>query len=347
MARRTRKSALMRAFSRNLRAMTRTTLRAGAKVIQQGLKAQTTTAPRPRPRRPAQRSPDWISGVAVGLSGVRRYRLFKPTGMKRGDRLPLLVMLHGCGQDADELAASSRMNRLAEQARFFVLYPEQDRMANMQGCWNWYATRSGKAQAEAGMIMAAIDTVCRSQPIDAARIAVAGLSAGAGMAALLVVLHAARFRAVVMHSGVAPGAADSPIGAVRAMRGRSAASTPIPRPAGGPPLPPLLVIQGSRDHVVASANGRDAAQRWADQADAKAGVPRQRQRGKRHAATLTDYRCRGRLASTLCEIEKLGHAWSGGAAGRAYSDPEGPDASRMIWTFVSKQFAAAQPQPRP
>jgi len=60
----------------------------------------------------------------------------------------------------------------------------------------------------------------------------------------------------------------------------------------------------------------------------------------RYAATITDYRTRGRLVATSCEINGLGHAWSGGAAGRAYSDPKGPNASRMIWTFVAKQFAS-------
>jgi len=63
------------------------------------------------------------------------------------------------------------------------------------------------------------------------------------------------------------------------------------------------------------------------------------QRGARYAATITDYRARGRLVVTLCEVNRLGHAWSGGAAGRSYSDPKGPDASRMIWAFVAKQFA--------
>jgi hypothetical protein len=30
-----------------------------------------------------------------------------------------------------------------------VLYPEQDRLSNLQNCWNWYDTRSGRAQREA------------------------------------------------------------------------------------------------------------------------------------------------------------------------------------------------------
>jgi len=55
--------------------------------------------------------------------------------------------------------------------------------SNAQGCWNWYDTRSGRAQGEVGAIDAAIDQVCLLQPVDPDRIALAGFSAGAGMAA--------------------------------------------------------------------------------------------------------------------------------------------------------------------
>ena len=53
---------------------------------------------------------------------------------------------------------------------------------------------------------------------------------------------------------------------------------------------------------------------------------------------VTDYRATRRLVATLCEIIGLGHAWSGGAGSQPYSDPKGPDASRMIWSFMAKQF---------
>ena len=95
-------------------------------------------------------------------------------------------MLHGCGQDAGSFAVATRMNRIAARERFLVLYPEQDRMANAQGCWNWFDTRSGRAYGEAQLIMGAVEQVCLLYPVDRERIAIAGLSAGASMAALLV-----------------------------------------------------------------------------------------------------------------------------------------------------------------
>jgi poly(3-hydroxybutyrate) depolymerase len=41
---------------------------------------------------------------------------------------------------------------------------------------------------------------------------------------------------------------------------------------------------------------------------------------------------------TLCEIAGLGHAWSGGLGSQPYSDPAGPDATRMIWAFAQRAF---------
>jgi hypothetical protein len=137
-----------------------------------------------------------------------------------------------------------------------------------------------------------------------------------------------------MHSGVAPGAAQSAATALRAMQGRGK----LHALANHAALPPLLVIQGNADHIVAPRNGRAVAQWWADAAQAQAGAVRVVQRGQRHAARLTEFRDGTRIAVTLCEIEGLAHAWSGGAAGQPYSDPNGPDATRMIWAFAVRAF---------
>jgi poly(3-hydroxybutyrate) depolymerase len=56
--------------------------------------------------------------------------------------------------------------------------------------------------------------------------------------------------------------------------------------------------------------------------------------------SVTDFKHRGTLAASLVQVAKLGHAWSGGAAGQPFSDARGPDASRMVWAFAVRQFRA-------
>lgn len=340
MARRSSKTALARSVRKMLSTLTRSAVRVGASAIKETLRAAPPVA---RVRRAEQakakvRATGWTTGIALGAAGPRRYGLYKPPGVRRNEALPLLVMLHGCAQDAEALAASSGMNRIAARERFFVLYPEQDRLSHVQGCWNWFDTRHGRAQAEARTIESAIDHICRTQAVDGERIALAGISAGAGMAVLLATLHPQRYRAVAMHSGIAPGVAHSSATALKAMFGQGASPAPLPPVPAGVELPPLLVIHGAADHVVAPANGREAADRWAERVGAMPGKPRTVQRGERYAATITDYKQGGRRIATHCAIERLGHAWSGGAAGQPFSDPAGPDASRMIWTFIAKEF---------
>ena len=340
MARRKKAGLWAGVFARGMEAITRTTLRAGQRAVAEAVK------PAIEKRRPPAGAGQWISGVAMGAAGMRRFRLYRPPGIMFGERLPLMVMLHGCGQDAKSFATSTRMNRVAARERFLVLYPEQDRVSNPQGCWNWFDTSSGRAYGEAGLIMKAIDQVCLMYAVDRERIAVAGLSAGASMAALLVTRHPERFAAVVMHSGIPPGTAHSTLSALGAMHGhRSTRPLPVTPVAMAASWPPLMVIHGSLDKVVAASNGLAAAQAWAVAAGANAGQGRRVQRGNRYPTHVTDFKRRGKTVATLVEVERLGHAWSGGAAQQAYSDGKGPDASRMTWAFAARQFARTGVKP--
>lgn len=334
-------SALTGAAQPSLKALAKATLRSGTRIA--GEVARAAAKRLKPPRGPG----DWLAGVAIGPGGARRYHLYRPPDLQSGVRLPLLVMLHGCGQTGRDFALSTRMNLLAARERFLVLYPEQDRLANPQGCWNWYDRRFGKADAEAATLMAAVDQVCMFYPADRDRIAVAGLSAGASMAALLATRYPLRFKAVAMHSGVAPGAAKSPATALGAMRGRrappmlaTAAGKALGAAAAFTTLPPLLLLHGDADIVVSASNAGTTATVWAMATAAMPGEPRKLKRGKRHAMRVTAYKHQGRTLVSLCEVEGLGHAWSGGAPRLPFSDAAGPSATRLVWAFVSKQFAA-------
>ncbi|MDM0035896.1 PHB depolymerase family esterase [Variovorax sp. J22P271] len=334
MARRSKSGGWLGVVARGMEAITRGTLRAGTRAVDR------TVKPVLEKRRAPAGAGQWIPGLAMGATGMRRFRLYRPPEVGFGERLPLMVMLHGCGQDAKTFATSTRMNLIAGRERFMVLYPEQDRVSNPQGCWNWFDTSSGRAYGEVALIMKTIDQVCLMYAVDRTRIAVAGLSAGASMAALLVARHPDRFGAVVMHSGIPPGTAHSTLSALGAMHGHRStkplAASPLAPVAG---WPPLMVIHGARDSVVAASNGLAAVRAWADAMGATSSKKRTVRRGQRYPATVTDFKRRGSTVATLVEVDRLGHAWSGGAASQPYSDGAGPDASRMAWSFAARQFA--------
>ncbi len=335
MSKRKRFSSRRQSLTSSLMSLTRRVMKASTRRMSSAL------TPTLRKNVPPVGDGSWTRGVAVGTQGVRRFRLYRPPHVRPQENMPLLVMLHGCGQDANAFATSTRMNRVALREGFVVLYPEQDRLANAHGCWNWFDTASGRAQGEAALIMNAIDQVCLLHPVDRGRVAIAGLSAGASMAALLATLHPERFQAVVMHSGVPPGTAHSTMSALGAMRGQRI-TKPLATPMAAPLAlwPPMLVIHGQADAVVAPRNGRACAQVWADALGAEPETARSVQRGKRYVMSLTDFKRHGRIVVSLAEVDQLAHAWSGGAPKHPFSDPKGPDASRMVWTFAARQFRA-------
>ena len=72
---------------------------------------------------------EFTGGTHTQAAQSLRYKLFVPQG--HGLRpLPLVVMLHGCTQDADDFAAGTGMNERARERAFFVLYPQQASHAN-------------------------------------------------------------------------------------------------------------------------------------------------------------------------------------------------------------------------
>ena len=92
-----------------------------------------------------------VTGRYRGALGERAWRLYIPAGYNRARPPMLLVLLHGCTQNADDLARGSQMDRVADERGFLVLYPEQSVQANPRTCWNWFdAAHQSRDAGETG-----------------------------------------------------------------------------------------------------------------------------------------------------------------------------------------------------
>ena len=270
----------------------------------------------------------FIESKFSNAAGSRTYKLFIPS-RSRGQQLPLVVMLHGCTQSPDDFAAGTRMNFLAEEQNFFVVYPEQPSAANPAKCWNWF--RSGdqrRGGGEPSLIAGITRQIMRDHAIDPKRVYVAGLSAGGAAAAIMGATYADLYASVGIHSGLACGAASDLPSALVAMRQGNGFGAI----GDGPPIP-TIVFHGDRDTTVHPDNGDRILEQCAKATSPTMKVLRGRiPHGHAYTRTiLTDES--GSAISEHWDIHGAGHAWSGGSPAGSYTDPQGPDATREMLRF--------------
>ena len=266
-----------------------------------------------------------------------RYRLFVPPPVNANPR-PVIVMLHGCEQDAADFALGTGMNTVARRRGAIVVYPEQLRKTNRMGCWNWFAPRNQQRGAgEAAMIAALALQVTTLHNGDRSRIYVAGLSAGGAMAALAGALYPDVFAAVGVHSGLAAHAASDLASAVRAMRRGTA-------PVHAQTAIPTIVFHGSADTTVHPENSDVIAQ---GQLTAWAGASTPlRLASKVNATGLPRGTCTTWVDGTgtprleTWQVKYGKHAWSGGKAAGTFTEPDGPNASLAMMRFFARQRLA-------
>ena len=269
------------------------------------------------------------------------YFLYLPEAVPSQSR-PLIVMLHGCEQDATAFAQGTRMNQLAERAGVAVLYPQQSITTHPQRCWKWYDSATQHGAGDARLISAMVEMVAARHAIDPARVYVCGISAGAAMAQIVALRHPNLFAAVGLHSGPVFGAARGAIGALGVMRhgagvrGDVAMAELLAADPHFPPLPAIL-IQGEDDPVVRPVNQTQLAHQFMllnRVSPAALTTTLQRAPTRRtHGYEVRDVRSGRAPLLRVVRIAGLAHAWSGGDARLPFNDGLGPDASKMLLAF--------------
>lgn len=196
-------------------------------------------------------------------------RIHVPEGIK--GPAPLVVVLHGCSQNAAVYDQGSGWSALADRHGFILLFPEQSRANNPLLCFNWFSSNdSQRGMGEAASIANMIAAMKKMHDIDPDRVFVTGLSAGGAMAAVMLATYPELFAAGAIIAGVSYGCASGVAEAFDCMGGRTRSSA---RELGAKvrrasphkgPWPRIQIWQGSADTTVVPGNADALALQWTD-----------------------------------------------------------------------------------
>jgi poly(hydroxyalkanoate) depolymerase family esterase len=185
---------------------------------------------------------------------------------------PLVVLLHGCGQDGTQFAADSGWIEMADRLHVPLILPQQEEANNAGRCFQWFhPSDTERDQGEAGSIAAMTRAAINRFGSDPDRVFVVGLSAGGAMAVAMLAAYPDLFAAGASVAGLPVGAARSGMQALLRMASAGPSQSPeawaeharaLAPPGFAGPWPRLSIWQGQADTTVAPENAVLLATQW-------------------------------------------------------------------------------------
>jgi poly(hydroxyalkanoate) depolymerase family esterase len=344
----------MRQYSRSIelmRAKTRLITVAAGGVALAALVAVLLTGATSSPGDPSDQS-----GRVTIHGDVYPYTVYVPPSRSSGSLVPLVVLLHGCAETPEQIAAASGFDAVAAHERFVVLYPDVDPTDAAQGgCWRgiWAPAADGRGRGDAAAIAAMTGAVIKRWRIDRTRVFAIGISAGAFEASILGASYPNLYAAIGIHSGAAymAGARGCPVPLGPTSDAGALARAALAAMGARARVMPVIVFHGDADGRIPYSCGQQAVSQWLRTED----LVLEHERGaslptapttvahgvvpRGHAYTVRSYADRaGCVVVQFWTVHSMGHFWSGGSSNPAwarYSDPRGPSATAAAWAFFS------------
>ncbi len=185
---------------------------------------------------------------------------------------PLVVSLHGCSQTASAYS-SNGWTDLADEWKFYLLFPEQQSSNNFGLCFNWFERADQRRGfGEAQSIVTMVEKMESDHSIDDKRIFIEGLSAGGYMTAIMLAAYPDVFIGGGINAGgpaysasdmaaafncMNPGCDKSPEswGNLVKTQGNSEHTGPWPR---------VSIWHGTNDPTVKIMNQRELMEQWSN-----------------------------------------------------------------------------------
>lgn len=245
-------------------------------------------------------------------------RMFVHSNVQKGkNKLPLVIVLHGCGENAEAVAKLTGWNKLADLNDFVVVYPQQKILNNPNLCFNWFLDKDiEKGRGECESIFQMISYAKRNYSIDSNRIYITGLSAGAAMSLVMTATHPQLFKCGAIFAGAAYKIATNPKDGFGGMFGKKH----IPKdaliknvknqnPEYKGQYPTIIVYQGLNDPIVNPKSTKYIINQWAgiNKSDT---IPDKTEKSFMQIKDITrmEYKdSSGRTTLTYYEINNLGH----------------------------------------
>ena len=185
------------------------------------------------------------------------------------ENVPLVVVLHGCNQDALGMMRLSGWNKLADENGFIVAYPEQKGTNNTNRCFNWFYDKdTERDKGELGSIHQAMEFMIANYQIDTMRVNVSGVSAGAAMSVTVASLYPGELNAVASYSGGPYGATNivsrvgSMLGWIDKKSWEWSRRVRLANPDFRGEYPKMIILHGTKDPVVDPKNANEIMEQW-------------------------------------------------------------------------------------